>query len=35
MAAIATSVLPDPVTASITPRRPQRNQLMSASNCQR
>ena len=25
-AAIATSVLPEPVTASMTPRRPQRNQ---------
>ncbi len=34
-AAIATSVFPEPVTASITPRRPQRNQLTSASSCHR
>ncbi len=35
MAAIATSVFPEPVTASTTPRRPQRSQLTNASNCQR
>ena len=34
-AAIATSVLPEPVTASTTPRRPQLSQLTSASSCQR
>ena len=34
-AAIATSVLPEPVTASMTPRRPQRSQETSASSCHR
>ena len=34
-AAIATSVLPEPVTASMIPRRPQRNHETSASSCHR